>query len=174
MSTLRLISIAAVVVLLPVFLAPAAIAQAGPQVCMLQGSSSDTSSDGSMYVIASVYTCSTNYDGQVGWNAYSGGTYQSGSVGLAAYVCGSPNPYHIYYVENGQFSQTYYSGSGLCYGDDGPVNGTSGAYNYYAWNTAFGNTFIAGVGTPTVSIIGWSGNCNTFGGSSPCTASATA
>ncbi len=160
MSKLRLISIATLVAPLPVFLAPVTSAQAVPLVCYPYSNNSNTSSDSSMFVKAYTYTCYPNYDGQMSWEAYTGGSYYVTSAQVL--VCGntytiSGNSYEVF------AGQALYSST--CSGDYGANYGT-GSLNTYTF--PFGSTSVI------VSVTGWSGNCSTYGSGSACTASTSA
>lgn len=151
-----IITVAVAVILAFSLFSPAVSAtSSSPNVCLKQASGGATSSDGTMNVGWITYTCGTNYEGQVSFDAYSGGSY-SGSP--SATVCGSTKV-SASGVDDWFVGQAAYS-SGHCY------------YYYttatFSFNQQFGNTFPISTGALTVSEGGWSGNCNTIFGSSPC------
>lgn len=88
-----------------------------------------------------------------GYDAYTGEKYQvSGNVGTA---CG--NNVIVTNATDLWFGEANY-GSGC---------DPYGTYNF-ALNTGFTYQFPGGSGGVTVYVDGWSGNCNTYGSSSPC------
>jgi hypothetical protein len=163
MSHYRLLGMIVLSCILAVNFLPISVVTArttGPNVCMLLSSGSATSSDGSMFVKGLDYKCSvTNSDGSIEWEAYNGGTYKTTFGGT---LCG--NSFSTGSLDDFAIGTAVYTG-GACYGVY-----TSSSYNF---NQLYGYTFPAHSGGVTTQIEGWSGNCNSYGGSSPCTAMVT-
>jgi hypothetical protein len=140
-------------------LAPVALAASSPLSCTTS-SNSATSSDGSMGVKATAGTCPNGTNNAWdGYDAYTGGKYAAtGNVGTA---CGSTvsvtNAYDFWFGE-------------AAYGSGCDPHGTQN----FTINTGFTYQFPGESGGVTVSIVGWSGNCNTYGSSSSCTAETSA
>ena len=154
----KLLAIVVALGLATTFAVPIAMAtSSSPGACTPYQTTSNTSSDGSMYVKAIAYLCpGGGTSGQIGWDAYSGGSYTTTSVNY----CNSAHT--VPSSDNIVVGQFYY--------------GTSGCSYYVSGNYAFNTLFFTNTGTAsgfsTTDVLGWSGNC-AWGGSA-CTATASA
>lgn len=144
--------------------APAAFATSSPLVCTTS-SNNAASTDGSMGVKATAGTCPNGTNNAwAGYDAFKGGVYQVTGTQAVGTACGQN-----VYVTN---AQDYWFGE-ADYGS-GCVPG--GKYNF-AFNTSLSYQWpggSGGFGVGGVTVIGWSGNCQSTGSGSACIAEATA
>jgi hypothetical protein len=146
----------AVIIAFSLFSPFASATSASPKVCLPDGSGSTKSSDGSMYLQWNQFVCSGKYEGQLYYEAFSGQKY---TLNIYFQTCGKN--YEAPSVKDFANGQAAYS-SGTCeyaIATNFPLNQESG------W------TFPIASGSLTVSGLGWSGNCNTYGSGSACSAS---
>jgi len=146
-----------VVTLTATLAVPIAVANSpSPNYCSIYSSNSSTSSDGSMFVKAIAYQCSSGgTSGQVEWNAYFGGSHFTNSYKACGNTYSAPTSDNIVAV-------SFYYGTSC----------SPAAEGNYNFNTTLSGSAGTVSGSSTTDVVGWSGNC-AWGGSA-CTATASA
>jgi len=153
----RLSAIIIALALATSFCVPLAVAGSpSPAACTSYQSTSNTSSDGTMYVRATEYLCpGGGTSGQVGYDAYSGGSYYTTSYTACGTKYSAPSSDNLVAV-------SFYSGTSCS-------PSATGNFNF---NTVYSGSSGTVSGSSTTDITGWSGNC-AWGGSA-CTATTSA
>ena len=142
------------------FAVPLAVAGSpSPAACTSYQSTSNTSSDGTMYVRATEYLCpGGGTSGQVGFEAYSSvGGYSTTSYTACGSIYSTPTAGDLVEV-------SFYYGTSC---------GPSYAYNFPYKTLESGSSGTVS-GSSTTDITGWSGNCAWGGSACTTTTSASA